>query len=350
MFKHKSLLPVCLLSVVLLVAGCSKDETPKEEVLESGLVVPADVIVRVDDVMVNKAIFDKYLALNFQWYENDFGKESLDLEYKGMPVKDVLKELVVNQLLDQSLKQKYVTENGYTIDEAVFDEKLAEQKKVIAEDEAQKALFDAVGIDDAFIKYAVNVSIVQSAYNEMVKEVILSDKERVTQLFSQYPVEVKAKHILVETEEKAKEVKAKYDAGEPFEELAKAYSTDSANKDKGGDLGYFPRGVWSAEFDEVAFALPVGSVSDPVKTAFGYHIIYVEGIKTIDNLTEEGEDEVLLEGYKDMVLGTVFNEYSEKLLTETKQNNETEIYYDRLNTPEEETDGEGEGDTSGEGK
>lgn len=67
--------------------------------------------------------------------------------------------------------------------------------------------------------------------------------------------EVKASHILVETEELAKEIKGKLDEGADFAELAKEYSTDDANKDFGGALGFFPRGIMAQEFEDAAFSM-----------------------------------------------------------------------------------------------
>jgi peptidyl-prolyl cis-trans isomerase C len=88
--------------------------------------------------------------------------------------------------------------------------------------------------------------------------------------------EVHARHILVKTEDEAKEVIKELDAGKDFAAVAKEKSTDP-NKSDGGDLGYFQRGRMVKEFDDAAFALPVGTYSKtPVKTDFGYHVIKVE--------------------------------------------------------------------------
>jgi hypothetical protein len=87
--------------------------------------------------------------------------------------------------------------------------------------------------------------------------------------------QIHARHILVDTEDKAKEVIARLKAGEKFEDVAKAESTDTGTKDNGGDLGWFPKGTMVPEFDSVAFQLPVNTISDPVKTSFGYHLIEV---------------------------------------------------------------------------
>lgn len=87
--------------------------------------------------------------------------------------------------------------------------------------------------------------------------------------------QVKASHILVASEEIAKEVKGKLANGADFAQLAQEYSTDTGTKDKGGDLGFFGSGAMVKEFEDVAFALAPGEISEPVKTEYGYHIIKV---------------------------------------------------------------------------
>src|SRR5437764_5312041 len=87
--------------------------------------------------------------------------------------------------------------------------------------------------------------------------------------------EVHARHILVETEDEAKAVKAELDKGGDFAELAKKKSKDPGAAD-GGDLGFFTKEQRVPEFSAVAFVLEPGKISDPVKSQFGWHIIKVE--------------------------------------------------------------------------
>lgn len=75
---------------------------------------------------------------------------------------------------------------------------------------------------------------------------------------------------------KAQKVYAELKAGKDFAEAAREYSDDRSNKDKGGDLGAFARGMMVKEFEDAAFALKPGEISEPVKTAYGWHIIKVE--------------------------------------------------------------------------
>lgn len=87
--------------------------------------------------------------------------------------------------------------------------------------------------------------------------------------------EVAAKHILVETEEDAKSVLDRLNKGEEWDALAAEMSTDTSNKDKGGDLGFFGEGVMVEAFQTTAFAQEVGTISEPVQTDYGFHIINV---------------------------------------------------------------------------
>ena len=91
---------------------------------------------------------------------------------------------------------------------------------------------------------------------------------------SQLITSVKASHILVDSKEEADLIKSKINNGESFEALAKKYSKCPSGEN-GGDLGYFERGQMVKEFEDAAFNLPVGKVSDPIKTQFGWHLIKV---------------------------------------------------------------------------
>jgi peptidyl-prolyl cis-trans isomerase D len=103
------------------------------------------------------------------------------------------------------------------------------------------------------------------------------------------PAQARASHILFKTEGKdenavraqAEDVLKKARAGADFAELAKQYSEDDSNKDKGGDLDYFGKGRMVPEFEGAAFGMKNGEISNLVKTSFGFHII-----KMVDNQAE----------------------------------------------------------------
>ncbi|MEO0858942.1 MAG: peptidylprolyl isomerase, partial [Bacteroidota bacterium] len=93
---------------------------------------------------------------------------------------------------------------------------------------------------------------------------------------------VRARHILVQEEAGARNLLVELENGTTFEDLAAQHSTDTSNKDRGGDLGWFGEGRMVPEFQAAAFAAPVGEVVGPVQTQFGYHLIRVDARATRD--------------------------------------------------------------------
>ena len=86
--------------------------------------------------------------------------------------------------------------------------------------------------------------------------------------------QVRASHILVKTANEAMQIKKEIDNGGDFEYYARLYSICPSGQ-RGGDLGYFGRGQMVPEFENKAFSLPVGEVSNPVFSPFGWHLIKV---------------------------------------------------------------------------
>jgi len=121
-------------------------------------------------------------------------------------------------------------------------------------------------------------------YNDVVKTRFGYHLIKVTERQHRFP-KIKASHILIGYQNKegnidsaaaktrAESVLAELKAGASFEELASKYSDDPGSKDKGGDLGYFERRMMVKEFDEAAFKMEVGQISELIQTNFGYHII-----------------------------------------------------------------------------
>lgn len=103
--------------------------------------------------------------------------------------------------------------------------------------------------------------------------------------------EYHAAHILVKTEEEAKDLKTQIDGGADFAELAKQHSSDGAAAG-GGDLGWFSQGMMVKPFEDAVLAMEVGQVSDPVQTQFGWHLIKlsetrIKAAPTLDDTREE---------------------------------------------------------------
>ena len=121
--------------------------------------------------------------------------------------------------------------------------------------------------------------------------------------------EIKARHILVATEEEAAAIVEELAAGGDFEALAREKSTGPSGAE-GGDLGYFSAGTMVPEFNDAAFALQAGEVSGPVKTKFGWHVIKVEDRR----LQEVPAFELVL----DQVISALAQEEGRKLMEELR--------------------------------
>jgi peptidyl-prolyl cis-trans isomerase C len=119
--------------------------------------------------------------------------------------------------------------------------------------------------------------------------------------------EVRARHILVETEDEAKKAQTRVRGGEDFAKVAGELSKDPGSKTDGGDLGFFTQDRMVQPFAEAAFKLEPGKISDPVKSQFGWHLIKVEEkrmkpIPPFDEMKEQVEAYLTRKAQQDLVL------------------------------------------------
>jgi peptidyl-prolyl cis-trans isomerase C len=156
---------------------------------------------------------------------------------------------IVSALTDIELVSSEAAEEGLDDDEG-----FKRQMALLRKQELAERKLAAVGVA------AVSDETVQNFYNDL-------DENR--------EEEVRARHILVKTEEEAQAIKSEVDGGADFAELAKEKSTGPSGQN-GGDLGYFTKERMVAPFAEAAFSMESGAVSDPVETEFGWHVIKVE--------------------------------------------------------------------------
>jgi peptidylprolyl isomerase/peptidyl-prolyl cis-trans isomerase C len=150
-----------------------------------------------------------------------------------------------------------------------------------------------------YLKKAVTDSMIDTEYNKLVDS--LKGKE-----------EVKASHILVDTEEKAKEAKKKLSKGSKFADVVKEFSNDQSTKASGGTLGYFIEGQLVPEFEKKAFSMKVGEISDPVKTQFGWHIIKVEDKRKVKAPSKEEAKQSVVSKLNRDALEKFFDELAKK--------------------------------------
>ena len=147
---------------------------------------------------------------------------------------------------------------------------------------------------DAQVKKAITPDAVRKLYDETSKE--MKPEE-----------EVRARHILVESEDDAKKAAARLKGGEDFAKVAAELSKDPGSKTDGGELGFFTKDRMVAPFAEAAFKMKPNEISDPVQSQFGWHVIQVEEKRTkptpsFDEMKDQIEQYLTRRAQQDAVL------------------------------------------------
>ncbi|MBN8251617.1 peptidylprolyl isomerase [Priestia flexa] len=247
--------------------------------------------------------------------------------------KDQLYEVLMSQggtdVLDSMIEQKVINKEAekksVTISEKELDKELdALITSYGGEDTFNQAL-EANGIKESEVKKDLETNL---KAKKLVEDTIDISEDEMKSYFDEnkdsfdQPEQVKASHILVKDEKTANEVKKKLSDGEKFAELAKEYSTDTASKEDGGDLGYFSKEDMVQEFSDAAFDLNVNEISEPVKTEYGYHIIKVIDKKAAQDANYENSKEEI----KQLLLENKFQSEYPTWLEETKKKYDIENF------------------------
>ncbi len=149
---------------------------------------------------------------------------------------------------------------------------------LFAEEAAKNQLGSGKDFEDRLAYYKLR-AMRDTFYEKKVREAVTEAQAKAAydeQIGKLKPEpEVRARHILVKTEQEAKDIVAQLKAGADFNELAKK-SSDGPSSHTGGDLGYFSRGQMVKAFEDAAFALEPGQISEPVQSEFGWHVLKVE--------------------------------------------------------------------------
>lgn len=233
---------------------------------------------------------------NIEVVKQKFAK--LEKEYKdeGKSEEDIAKVTVTEEEVNES-QSKVKEQLGDK-----FNEEL--EKAKLTEDE---------------LKYKIEDNLYSSKFQTWFAENYTPTDEEVAEKYKGSDFDgpqINASHILVETEEDAKKVKSRLDAGEKFEDVATEVSKDPSVKNNKGVLGTFTKGIMVQEFYDAAVKLKVGEISEPVKTKFGYHIIKLnEIVEDYSQFTDESK-KLISQKLKQKILSEKFKTEFESIQKE----------------------------------
>lgn len=224
----KTLLALGLATSVFTLAACSDQAT--------------------DDVVVSTSY-------------GDISKEDFYNELKSTAGQQALEKVVITQVLENNYE---VTEDEVNAEWDAFKETYGDSYEM---------MLGMYGLTEDSYKEEIKLGMLSQKLTEEVDKTI--SEEDVKAQYEQGKYELNARHILLEDEKTANEVYEKLQNGEDFAALAQQYSADPGSGANGGELGWFTVGRMVPEFNDAAYALDLNTISEPVKSDFGYHIIEV---------------------------------------------------------------------------
>ncbi len=271
---------VGLLALLILVTACS---TPIGIPVETGQPTtsePVDAAVspepttaapptptseplaaQVNGQPVSMAAYERQVAR----YSTSMAAAGQDLDTpEGQQILAEGRQWVLNLMIEQLLIEQQAAQAGLVIAESDLDATVAQLRADIG--------------DAAFEQWLADEDMSLEEMRERLRGDMIATQmaNQIAEGISAQADHVHARHIVVATEEEARQILGQLQAGADFATLARTYSQDSSTRDLGGDLGFFPEGVLtSKEVEAVAFSLQPGQTSEVIPSDLGYHIVQV---------------------------------------------------------------------------
>ena len=290
-----------------------------------------DIVASVNGVAISQARFDSAMT-PYRLQIAAMGEGAVTDEQMTEIKTKVLENLIGTELLYQECQKSNIKVEDKEVD-ATYNE---QKTQFSTEDEFKQALKQYNFSDSAF-KDQIKVGLtIQNLINtKFTLNTAISDEE-VKKYYDdnpsyfQEPEKVRASHIMMmvgadEEQAKKDEAKKKIDqvlkrlkGGEDFAALAKEVSEDASTKDNGGDLDYFYKGQMVQAFEDAAFALKPGEISNVVETEYGYHIIKLTDKKDAKTITLDESKEEIRNGLKTNKVNSDVSKYVTELRTKSK--------------------------------
>jgi peptidyl-prolyl cis-trans isomerase C len=215
-----------------------------------------------------------------------------------------LRKAALDALIDKELLWQEALKRGVVISDATVQSQVEQTRQAFGGAEVFARRLEDAGFDEAgYAEYTRRELAAQQVF-AVLTQVSEPDEKQVRAFFEEHraemnrPEEIQVRHILIKVPQGAEastvssarlrleEMRTRISQGEDFASVARTGSEDESAS-QGGDLGYFPRGRMLPEFEAAAFALAPGALSEPVRTAVGWHLIYLENRLEAADVTEE---------------------------------------------------------------
>jgi parvulin-like peptidyl-prolyl isomerase len=290
MLKKKFLVEILIFSLMVSFVFCA-DKFSNKILAKVG----KDPILLSDFQAIANPIIEQYKKMNPKFLENG-GEEKL-------------KDNILEQMIDEKVILQEAKKNKISVTKIKLDKALNEVKsRFKTDDEFKNELAKMKMTEDSFRKKIEEQLIIMEMINTSVKDKVKAPTdEDAKKYYNEHPKEmiepelVRVRHILMKTDgkndsevlKKMTDLRNKIvkDKKVEFSDYAKKYSEDKGTADRGGDVGLFAKGQMLKEFEDTAFNLNVGDISNVIKTDAGYHILKceekkLEQKKTFDEVKE----------------------------------------------------------------
>lgn len=317
-YRRLSQITAMLVIVLIFLPAMAADKAPA-----------GDKAAVVNGVVITRAQYDKEIEVHLQRVARQ-GRQMSEEQLTKLK-KDILDGLIEREVLYQESQKA-----GIKVSDEKVNEQLAGiQKRFPSEEEFKKALASMnLTEDEVRTQIQRGLAIRELIEQKVASKIIISDEDtkayydKNPQLFKQ-PEQVKASHILIKVEptadeaakaaarKKIQDIQQKLKDGGDFAALAREYSEGPSGA-KGGDLGYFSRGQMVKPFEDTAFAMKPGEVSDLVETRFGYHLMKVYEMKPEQTLAYGDVKDKIAQRLKQEKIETEANLYVQNLKKDAK--------------------------------
>jgi len=286
-----------------------------------------NAVAKVNGEFISKTEFDQTFEIQKKTYEQTFGEGIMSKSTEnGVTIEQALKEAIIENLIREEVVLQNAEKEKITITDEEITNEIESYIELIGGEEVFTQFLSTNNMTEDYFKETIRKELIMQSHKEKfinTLEITDEDIENEFDTNKEAYVLVKASHILVETEEKAKEMLKQLENGADFAMLAKENSIHRSTAENGGDLGYFSKGQLDPkfeEFEEIALNLDINELSDIIKTEYGYHIMKVMDKKdTLEQLKDKVVTQLQDVKYAEMVQQLYDDSKKEVLMIDDKE-------------------------------